>query len=50
VGVYRRHAQLDGIWRDVVIVEHSLPPQNQLKEGAAPATPSSSNPEDPRIR
>lgn len=24
VGVYRRHAQLDGVWRDVVIVEKLL--------------------------
>ena len=24
VGVYERHGQLDGIWRDVVIVEKSL--------------------------
>lgn len=26
VGVYRRHAQLDGAWRDVVIVERLLGP------------------------
>ena len=26
VGVYRRHARLDGRWRDVVIVERLLPP------------------------
>ena len=25
VGVYEKHAQLDGIWRDVVIVERILP-------------------------
>jgi phosphinothricin acetyltransferase len=25
IGVYRRHARLDGIWRDVVIVERLLP-------------------------
>jgi L-amino acid N-acyltransferase YncA len=25
VGVYERHAQLDGVWRDVVIVEKLLP-------------------------
>lgn len=24
VGVYQRHAQLDGVWRDVVIVERLL--------------------------
>lgn len=25
VGVYEKHAQLDGVWRDVVIVERPLP-------------------------
>jgi phosphinothricin acetyltransferase len=25
VGVYEKHAQLDGVWRDVVIVEHLIP-------------------------
>lgn len=25
VGVYARHAQLDGVWRDVIIVERQLP-------------------------
>jgi hypothetical protein len=24
VGVYEKHAQLDGVWRDVVIVERVL--------------------------
>ena len=24
VGIYRRHARLDGVWRDVVIVERLL--------------------------
>ena len=24
VGVYRRHAKLDGVWRDVVIVERLI--------------------------
>jgi len=24
VGIYERHAQLDGVWRDVVIVERLL--------------------------
>ena len=28
VGVYERHAQLDGVWRDVVIVERLIP-ENQ---------------------
>ncbi|MDR7419602.1 MAG: arsinothricin resistance N-acetyltransferase ArsN1 [Armatimonadota bacterium] len=26
VGVYRRHAQLDGVWRDVIVVERLLGP------------------------
>jgi L-amino acid N-acyltransferase YncA len=34
VGVYRRHAKLDGEWRDVVIVERLL------GEAASPRTPS----------
>ena len=25
VGVYEQHAQLDGVWRDVVIVERLIP-------------------------
>ena len=25
VGVYEKHAQLDGVWRDMVIVERLLP-------------------------
>lgn len=29
VGVYRRHGQLDGVWRDVVIVELLLSPGEQ---------------------
>lgn len=29
VGVYRRHGQLDGAWRDVVIVELLLSPREQ---------------------
>jgi L-amino acid N-acyltransferase YncA len=33
VGVYERHAQLDGIWRDVIIVERLLGP------GASSADP-----------
>lgn len=28
VGIYRRHARLDGVWRDVVIVERLIP-ENQ---------------------
>jgi phosphinothricin acetyltransferase len=25
VGIYHRHAKLDGVWRDVVIVERLIP-------------------------
>lgn len=28
VGVYERHAQLDGVWRDVIIVERLLAPRH----------------------
>ena len=28
VGIYQKHAQLDGVWRDVVIVERLIP-ENQ---------------------
>ena len=36
VGVYERHGQLDGVWRDVVIVERLL--TAQPKPGASPVT------------
>jgi L-amino acid N-acyltransferase YncA len=37
VGIYRRHAQLDGAWRDVLIVERLLGPANgELPEDEAP--------------
>jgi phosphinothricin acetyltransferase len=29
VGVYEKHAQLDGVWRDVVIVERLIPANQQ---------------------
>lgn len=29
VGIYERHARLDGVWRDVVIVERLLPAQGR---------------------
>ena len=35
VGVYERHAQLDGVWRDVVIVERLLP-ETGIATGPAP--------------
>jgi phosphinothricin acetyltransferase len=25
VGTYEKHAQLDGVWRDVIIIEHLIP-------------------------
>jgi phosphinothricin acetyltransferase len=34
VGVYERHAQLDGVWRDVVIVERLIP-ENQRPNDSA---------------
>jgi phosphinothricin acetyltransferase len=37
VGVYEKHARLDGAWRDVVIVERLL----------APSLPSASSPDLP---
>lgn len=39
VGIYHRHAQLDGAWRDVVIVEKFLAP---IALNAAAAAPTSS--------
>ncbi len=35
VGIYEKHAQLDGVWRDVVIVERLLP-ANQAQERDSP--------------
>jgi phosphinothricin acetyltransferase len=40
VGVYQRHAQLDGVWRDVVIVERLIP-ENQ--PGADPGATDGTN-------
>jgi L-amino acid N-acyltransferase YncA len=34
VGIYEKHAQLDGKWRDVVIVERLIP-ENQESESAS---------------
>jgi phosphinothricin acetyltransferase len=34
VGIYQRHARLDGQWRDVVIVERLIP-ENQVDRAAA---------------
>jgi L-amino acid N-acyltransferase YncA len=33
VGVYRRHARLDGVWRDVVIVERLLDEEDAARAG-----------------
>lgn len=35
VGVYERHGQLDGVWRDVVIVERLLSPREGKQEAYA---------------
>jgi len=31
VGIYRKHGQLDGVWRDVVIVERLLQPPSDIE-------------------
>jgi L-amino acid N-acyltransferase YncA len=41
VGVYHRHAQLDGAWRDVVIVERLIP-ENQIDPDVSEAASSAS--------
>ena len=38
VGVYHRHGQLDGIWRDVVIVERLLDDRESLWDRLVPGT------------
>ena len=38
VGIYEKHAQLDGKWRDVVIVERLIP-ENQGSASAEPLRP-----------
>lgn len=35
VGIYEKHARLDGRWRDVIIVERLIPPN--LRDEASPA-------------
>lgn len=35
VGVYENHAQLDGVWRDVVIVEYLILPNLDLQASSA---------------
>ena len=35
VGVYEKHARLDGLWRDVVIVERLLPSPGVYNDGPA---------------
>ena len=39
VGVYERHARLDGVWRDAVIVERLIP-ENQPDAGVRLAPPA----------
>ena len=41
VGVYERHARLDGVWRDTVIVERLIP-ENQLDSDPSAAASSAS--------
>jgi phosphinothricin acetyltransferase len=36
VGIYEKHAQLDGVWRDVVIVERLLPAQLMTEPRESP--------------
>ena len=38
VGIYHRHGQLDGIWRDVVIVERLLDGTSSLWDALTPGT------------
>jgi phosphinothricin acetyltransferase len=42
VGVYARHARLDGVWRDTVIVERLIP-ENQLDSDTSAAASSASH-------
>ena len=39
VGIYEKHARLDGQWRDVVIVERLIP-ENQITRSSAGADPA----------
>ena len=41
VGVYERHARLDGVWRDALIVERLIP-ENQLDPDSSAAASSAS--------
>jgi len=47
VGVYEKHGQLDGVWRDVVIVEYLLP-QGQTSTGAGGESGSVTNAQESR--
>jgi phosphinothricin acetyltransferase len=44
VGVYQKHAQLDGVWRDVVIVERLIP-ENQSGPAVSSAAAMARAPE-----
>lgn len=48
VGIYERHAKLDGWWRDVVIVERLIPPNQNASADLASST--GANPDPPRRR
>lgn len=45
VGVYEKHARLDGRWRDVVIVERLIPANLTSRTRQAPSTSDTSRPE-----
>lgn len=47
VGVYEKHGQLDGVWRDVVIVEYLLP-KDQTLRGASGEAVLVTNAREPR--
>ena len=38
VGIYQRHARLDGVWRDALIVERLIPENQPATEGSATAS------------
>ena len=42
VGVYEKHGQLDGVWRDVVIVERLIPREFSLKRCPPSTLPAKS--------
>ena len=47
VGVYHRHAQLDGVWRDVVIVELLLGETATIRDDPTAVVPAASSEDGP---